>query len=122
MALSFLAVPDSEIYLGVGNRQKMFLALPGTNDYPNPGGWAVTAAALGFQRISQFDVQSSNSTFAGYVFTVAMAWPTSNPPPGLTSLNVQLYWTGAALSGVLAQPANNANFSGGVFACVVQGY
>jgi hypothetical protein len=94
-------VPESRIYLGIGNTIDAKQVIPGTSDYV-AGGYPLPALQFDLTRISQAEVVAQNSTAAQY--QTALLFPSTYfPATGIvaapTSINFQVLQPASASAG-----------------------
>jgi hypothetical protein len=129
LANPLAAVQGARIVLGPGIWEDTFVIAPGTSDYVT-GGYSITAAALRLNPtygIMSAWVSGCNAAANGYVvqptLVIAQIGATAAGAgfEGYSSILFWVGWTGAALSGVLAQVGSGQNLTGCIWLLTVRG-
>jgi hypothetical protein len=82
-----------------GGRLRLIVDITGDNSYPT-GGWAVTPAQLGVQRIDRVSADVKSPSTTSYI----AQWDYANN-------KIKVFWTGAAVNGTLGEVTNATNLS-----------
>jgi len=95
--------------IGAGNQQLKVYTITPDASYPT-GGYPITPAQVGLLNITYVDSQNTTGT-------TSVIWQYN-----YTTKSLQAYWTGPAISGVLAEVTNTTNLSTFPVRIRVQGF
>jgi len=128
MALTIAGVSDARWYLGPSLQVKMLQMTPAVSDYPQGGGWSITAEQCEFGNGHIYGAIFMNQEYSGSTAPVyqvnlpSSSYSTTNPEPSTTTFNVSAWWQNGVNANLLEEVANNTDLSSYPFWLLVAGY